>query len=91
MNVTRTVLNKFMRPPVLHENKYFRSISQTCLKLKITEFPEVFIPNVDPGQWTVNRTFQPLKHLVRVRSTVTKRTLDGGLIHLLSTANMSNA
>lgn len=45
-----------MRPPVLHENKYFRRISQTCLKLKITEFPEVFIPKLDPGQWTVNRT-----------------------------------
>lgn len=45
------------------EQKYFRNVSKTYLKLKITEYTKLISPKLELAQWKlINHNIQPLKH-----------------------------
>lgn len=47
------------------EYKYFRNVSKTSLKLKITEYTELISPKLELAQWKlINHNIQPLKQFL---------------------------
>lgn len=47
------------------EQKYFRNVSKTYLKLKITEYTKLISPKLELAQWKlINHNIQPLKQFV---------------------------